>query len=340
MKVLSARAAALRLVGLAGLLLFVVALGVIAGPSALHPGDAFRALFGSLEAPAIEDIVWRVRLPRVALAAVVGAALAVSGVLFQALLRNPLADPYVLGVSGGAAVGGILALSFGPALGWGASAVPPAAFAGALLTTATLYGVSGTGGRVSAHHLLLTGVVFNAFASAGIVFMASLSGLTEGTSLFLWLIGSLSSVRADAAPIVAGFLFLGLGCALPLLRDLNLLVLGEESAAQLGVEVGRLQRLLLLSTSLMVGAAVAVAGLVGFVGLIVPHLLRLRFGPDHRLLLPAAALSGAAFLVLSDTVARSAFGGRELPVGAITALVGGPLFLYLLRRNRAGSFPS
>ena len=340
MKRLSARAAALRLLLLLAALLVCLALGVVAGPSALDPGDALRAVLGGSDAPAVTDIVWRVRLPRLALAAVVGASLAVSGVLFQALLRNPLADPYVLGVSGGAAVGGILALSFGPALGWGAGTVPPAAFAGALLTTATLYGVSGSGGRVSAHHLLLTGVVFNAFASAGIVFMASLSGLTEGTNLFLWLIGSLSSVRAEAAPIVAGFLLLGLGCAIPFARDLNLLSLGEESAAQLGVEVGRLQRVLLLSTSLMVGAAVAVAGLVGFVGLIVPHLLRLRFGPDHRLLVPAAALAGAAFLVLSDTVARAAFGGRELPVGAITALVGGPLFLYLLRRSAQRSLPA
>jgi iron complex transport system permease protein len=235
-------------------------------------------------------------------------------------------------------VGGILALSFGPALGLGAQAVPPAAFAGALVTTVVLYAVSGVRGRVSATHLLLTGVVFNAFASAGIVFVASLAGLSEGTSFFLWLIGSLSSVRADAAPVVAAFLVIGLGCALPLLRDLNLLSLGEESAQQLGVEVGRLQRVLLLSTSLMVGAAVAVAGLVGFVGLIVPHLLRLRLGPDHRLLVPAAALGGAAFLVLCDTAARTLFGGRELPVGAITALAGGPLFLYLLRRHHLRSF--
>ena len=218
-----------------------------------------------------------------------------------------------------------------------AAAVPPAAFAGALLTTIALYAVAGVRGRVSATHLLLTGVVFNAFASAGIVFAASLAGLTEGTSLFLWLIGSLSAVRADAAPVVGGFLALGLGCAFPLLRDLDLLSLGEESAAQLGVDVARLQRVLLLSTSLMVGAAVSVAGLIGFVGLIVPHLLRLRLGPDHRLLVPAAALAGAAFLVLCDTAARTLLGGRELPVGAITALAGGPLFLYLLRREQLRS---
>jgi iron complex transport system permease protein len=337
MRVLTARGVALRLSLLALLLLAAMALGVCAGPSAPHGTAALRELMSD-DGGAAADIVLRVRLPRVMLAAVVGAALAAAGALFQALLRNPLADPYVLGVSGGAAVGGILALSFGPALGWSAQAVPPAAFAGALLTTAVLYAVAGARGRVSATHLLLTGVVFNAFASAGIVFIASLAGLTEGTSLFLWLIGSLSAARADAAPVVAAFLALGLACALPLLRDLNLLSLGEESAQQLGVEVGRLQRVLLLSTSLMVGAAVSVAGLVGFVGLIVPHLMRLRLGPDHRLLVPAAALGGAAFLVLCDTAARTLFGGRELPVGAITALAGGPLFLYLLRRHQLRSF--
>jgi iron complex transport system permease protein len=337
MRVLTARGVALRLSRLALLPLAAMALGVCAGPSAPHGTAALRELMSD-DGGAAADIVLRVRLPRVMLAAVVGAALAAAGALFQALLRNPLADPYVLGVSGGAAVGGILALSFGPALGWSAQAVPPAAFAGALLTTAVLYAVAGARGRVSATHLLLTGVVFNAVASAGIVFIASLAGLTEGTSLFLWLIGSLSAARADAAPVVAAFLALGLACALPLLRDLNLLSLGEESAQQLGVEVGRLQRVLLLSTSLMVGAAVSVAGLVGFVGLIVPHLMRLRLGPDHRLLVPAAALGGAAFLVLCDTAARTLFGGRELPVGAITALAGGPLFLYLLRRHQLRSF--
>jgi len=334
---MTARAAAARLALLAALLLISLAVGVCAGPAAPRGVEALGELWSGGE-DAASDIVLRVRLPRVLLAAVVGAALASAGALFQALLRNPLADPYVLGVSGGAAVGGILALSFGPALGWGAQAVPPAAFAGALVTTGVLYAVAGVRGSVSGTHLLLTGVVFNAFASAGIVFIASLAGLSEGTSIFLWLIGSLSAVRADAAPVVAVFLAAGLACALPLLRDLNLLSLGEESAQQMGVSVGRVQRVLLLSTSLMVGAAVAVAGLVGFVGLIVPHLLRLRLGPDHRLLVPAAALGGAAFLVLCDTAARTLFGGRELPVGAITALAGGPLFLYLLRRHHLRSF--
>jgi iron complex transport system permease protein len=254
-------------------------------------------------------------------------------VLFQALLRNPLADPFVLGVSGGAALGGILVLAFGPELGIGYGGVPPAAFAGAVGATALLYAIAGSRARFSATELLLTGVVFNAFASSGIVFLASAAGLAEGTSIFLWLIGSLGSARPELLVWVAAFLACGIGCALALARSLNLLALGAESAGQLGIEVERDQRLVLLATSLMVGAAVSAAGLIGFVGLIIPHLLRLIVGPDHRLLVPAAALGGAAFLVLCDTLARSAFGGRELPVGAITALAGGPVFLWLLRRQ-------
>ena len=326
------------LLGLAALLVASALLGLGIGPSELALSDVGAALFGDSTAGATSDIVLRVRLPRVLLAAVVGASLAVSGVLFQALLRNPLADPYVLGVSGGAALGGILVLSAGGSLGLGYGAVPPAAFAGALATTLLLYAIAAVGGRLSTTNLLLTGVVFNAFASAAIVFLASLAGLAEGASIYLWLIGSLSASRADVAVWVAVFLALGLACALPMARSLNLMTLGEEGAAQLGVEVERVKRLLLVSTSLMVGAAVSVAGLIGFVGLIIPHLLRLLFGPDHRLLIPAAALGGAAFLVLCDTVARTLLDGRELPVGAITAVAGGPLFLWLLRRYHQRTF--
>jgi iron complex transport system permease protein len=338
MKVVTLKRVAAVLATLLVMLLGAAFLGVVAGPSPLGPGEIVSAFTDPDRAGPAADIVLRVRLPRVLLAALVGAALAVAGVLFQALLRNPLADPYVLGVSGGAAVGGILVMSLGSAVGLGQGAVPPGAFAGAIITTVMLYAIAGSRGRVSATNLLLTGVVFNAFASAAIIFLASIAGLTEGASIFLWLIGSLSASRIDAAPWVAVFVLGGLAFALPAARSLNLLAIGEESARQLGVDVTRQQRVLLVATSLMVGAAVSVAGLVGFVGLIIPHLLRLLFGPDHRLLVPAAALGGATFLVLCDTAARTMLGGRELPVGAITALVGGPLFLYLLRRHHMRAF--
>jgi iron complex transport system permease protein len=332
-----ARTAA-ALAGLAALLLLAAVVSLAAGPSALTPGEVVSVLAGGTDTGAAADIVLRVRLPRALLGMGVGASLAVAGVLFQALLRNPLADPFVLGVSGGAALGGILVLSLGGLVGLGYGAVPPAAFAGAVTATVLLYALAGGRGRLSATHLLLTGVVFNAFASAAIVFVASLAGLTEGANLFLWLIGSLASTRGEVAAWVALFLGVGLAAALPLARGLNLLALGEESAEQLGIDVERQKRVVLFAASLMVGAAVSAAGLIGFVGLIIPHLLRLVLGPDHRLLLPAAALGGAAFLVLCDTAARTLPGARELPVGAITAVAGGPLFLWLLRRSRVRAF--
>ncbi len=331
-----------RLVGvlalLSGLLGLVCLVALATGPSAIDPTEVLRVLLSGGDAardPALGDIVLRVRLPRVVLGALVGAALASAGAVFQALLRNPLADPYVLGVSGGAALAGIAALAFGGAAVASGASVPMAAFAGGLLATALLYWVSGGRGRSSPTGLLLTGVVFNAFASAGIVFLASVAGFFEGSRIFLWLIGHLSAVEIDAAGIVAASVLLGLTTAVVLARSLNLLALGDETAAHLGVPVESHRRWLLLATSLMVGAAVAVSGLIGFVGLIVPHALRLLIGPDHRLLIPATALSGAGFLVLCDTLARTALAGRELPVGAVTALVGGPLFIFLLRRSQA-----
>ena len=309
-----------------------LALGVAVGPAGISLGEVWDALTGSAS-PVARDIVLRVRLPRVLLAAGVGASLATAGAAFQALLRNPLADPFILGVSGGAALGSILVITLGGALGLGASAAPPAAFAGAIAAVLLLLAAAGPRGRLDATRLLLIGVVFNALASAVIVFLASLAGLAEGSRIFLYLIGNLSDARPALAGWVAAFLALGLAGALPLARALNALALGDESAALLGFEPARVKLALLLTTSLLVGAAVSVAGLVGFVGLIVPHALRLALGADHRLLLPAAALGGASFLVVCDAIARTALGGPELPVGAITALLGGPLFLVLLRRR-------
>jgi iron complex transport system permease protein len=324
---------AATLAALALLLLLALSLGLALGPSGLAPGEVLEALAGNASGTSA-DIVLGVRLPRVALAAGVGAALAVAGVVFQALLRNPLADPFVLGVSGGAALAGIAVLALGSTLGLGYGAVPPAAFAGAIGAVLLLLAVTGPAGRLSSTALLLTGVVFNAFASAAIVFLASLAGLTEGAQVFLWLIGNLSDARPALAGWVAAFVVTGLALTLPFARALDLFALGEESAAVLGVDVARARRWLLVASSLLVGAAVSVAGLVGFVGLVVPHALRLALGPDHRLLVPASALAGAAFLVLCDTLARSVLGGRELPVGALTALAGGPFFLFLLRRSQ------
>jgi iron complex transport system permease protein len=320
----------LALLGLA--LAAALALGVAVGPSGLALGEVWRALCGGADAVA-RDIVLRVRLPRVLLAAGVGASLATAGAAFQALLRNPLADPFILGVSGGAALGAILVIALGGTLGLAASAAPPAAFAGAVAAVLLLLAAAGPRGRLDGTRLLLIGVVFNALASAAIVFLASIAGLAEGSRIFLYLIGNLSDAQPALAGWIGAFLALGLAVLVPLARALNALALGDDSAALLGFEPARVKLALLLATSLLVGAAVAVAGLVGFVGLIVPHALRLVIGADHRLLLPASALAGASFLVLCDALARTALGGPELPVGAITALAGGPLFLVLLRRR-------
>lgn len=318
------------------LVLILIALVALAtGPTHVGVGEIVDLLLRGTGEPASRDIVLGVRLPRVVLGLLVGAALATAGAIFQALLRNPLADPYVLGVSGGAALAGIAVLALGGLLGVSTRMVPIAAFGGGLFATALLYWVSGGPGRSGPTGLLLTGVVFNSFASAGIVFLASIAGFFDGSRIFLWLIGHLSAVEIDAAGIVAASVVVGLVVACVLSRSLNLIALGDETAAQLGVPVDLHRRLLLVSTSLMVGAAVAVSGLIGFVGLIVPHALRLVIGSDHRLLIPAAALTGAGFLVLSDTLARTVLDGRELPVGAVTALVGGPLFIFLLRRAQA-----
>jgi len=316
-------------------------LALATGPSQIGLDEVLGLLAGGFGGaggsgdPAARDIVLGVRLPRLVLGLLVGSALATAGAVFQALLRNPLADPYVLGVSGGAALAGIAVLALGSVWAIPTSWVPISAFGGGLLATFLLYWVAGGRGRSSATGLLLTGVVFNAFASAGIVFLASVAGFFEGSRIFLWLIGHLSAVDIDAAGLVAASVAAGLCTALVLARSLNLLALGDETASQLGVPVASHRRWLLLATSLMVGAAVSVSGLIGFVGLIVPHSLRLVVGSDHRLLIPATALTGAGFLVLCDTVARTLLDGRELPVGAVTALVGGPLFIYLLRRAQA-----
>jgi ABC-type Fe3+-siderophore transport system permease subunit len=319
---MSARAPYPRSVVLAGLglaLLATLALSLCVG-SAEH---------------ATPDIIWGIRLPRALLAALVGAGLATAGALLQALLQNPLADPYVLGISGGAALGGVSALALGGGLWLGGAGVPVVAFAGALGASLLLYAVAADGGRAPAHSLLLTGVVFNAFASSLIVFATSATDLARVAGVFLWLIGSIRLVSPVVLAAVAVLFALGLVIGLRYAYALNLLAQGDETATHLGVDVPSVRRWILAGTALMIGASVSVSGLIGFVGLIVPHLLRLTVGSDHRLLVPGSALGGAAFLVLADTLARVVLAPTELPVGALTALVGGPLFLVLLRRELA-----
>jgi iron complex transport system permease protein len=294
----------------------------------------FGLAFGSVESPS-REILLDIRLPRVLLGALVGAGLATAGALLQALLQNPLADPYILGSSGGAARGGVLALAFGLTLGSGALAVPVLAFGGALASTGLLYLIAGAAGRAVPHSLLLSGVVFNAFAASLIVFLTTVTDVGRMAGIFLWLIGSIRLVDPWIVGGVAVLVAFGLCVGIYDAYALNLVSLGDEHAAHLGVEVQRVRRRVLVATALMIGGAVSVSGLIGFVGLLVPHLLRMTLGADHRLLVPASALGGAVFLVVADTVARTVLAPTELPVGAITALLGGPLFLGLLRRDLA-----
>jgi iron complex transport system permease protein len=282
-------------------------------------------------------ILFKIRLPRVLLAAILGGSLAVAGVAFQALLRNPLADPYVLGVSGGASVGGVLALVFG--LGslqtpLGRLGVPAFAFLGALAALFLIEWIATVDGQLTVYTILLTGAIFNAFSGAIVYFLQSIASLQELHEIVFYLMGSVPSYSYPTVLTLAGVSLLAAVGILAQARSYNALSLGEEGAIQLGVDVERLKRRTFLLGALLTGLAVAAGGLIGFVGLIVPHLLRLAWGPDHRLLIPAGFLGGAAFLVLADLLARMLAAPSEIPVGVVTALLGGPFFLYLMRRNR------
>jgi iron complex transport system permease protein len=288
-------------------------------------------------------IVASARLPRVLLGAVAGGGLAIVGVAFQAVLGNPLAEPYVLGVSGGAALGATLALVLGltSATIVGASIVPVAALAGGLVATAFVYGIARSAGGAGRTSMLLAGVVVNAMTSAAITLVKTLVSASQAQEVLFWLTGFLDVYSGAQLAFVSLYVAVGSAVLLRDARDLNLLALGDEGASHLGVDVPSLERRVFVACSLVVGAIVSVTGLIGFVGLIVPHALRRLFGPDARSLLPASLFAGAGTLVLCDLGSRVLFRllHRELPVGAVTALLGGPLFLALLRR-RAARFPA
>ena len=326
-----------RLLGALGVATLGLGLALVLGASLGAGHASLWSLVPGGAAPSVVDrsILLDVRIPRVLLAAILGGALTVAGCVFQALLRNPLADPYVLGVSGGASIGGVVALLVSGASGTlaGRFAVPAAAFAGALLSLGLIERLATVRGQMSVYTLLLTGAIFNAFSAALIYFLQSVASLQELHGIVFYLMGRIPSF-AFRELAVLGFAVVATTVALvALARDYNALSLGEEGARLLGVDVDRVKRRTFVLGSLLTALAVSIAGLIGFVGLVVPHVLRLVLGPDHRLLLPAAFFGGAAFLVLADVVARVLIAPNELPVGVVTALVGGPFFLYLLRRT-------
>jgi iron complex transport system permease protein len=276
-------------------------------------------------------ILLQVRLPRVLLGFVVGASLAGVGVTLQALMRNPLADPYVLGVSSGAALGASLAVLFGIGTSVLAlTALPLCGFAGGLVSLAIVYGMAANRGRVSVHSLLLAGVILNAIFSALIMFVTSIMEPNRSFGMMAWLMGSLTPNASPGLTVLSFYLAGGLFLLMRESRRLNVIALGEEVASTLGVQTKRLTRRLFILTALITGAVVSVSGMIGFVGMVVPHAVRLLAGGDNRLLLPASMLTGGLFLVIADTIARTLLAPAEVPVGIVTALAGGPFFIYLL----------
>jgi iron complex transport system permease protein len=324
--------------GLAGILFIVVVFSLKVGAYPIAVADVVmtlaRGAVGHWNAIPSSDrlVVFGLRLPRIALGILVGAALSVSGASFQALLRNPLADPYVLGVSSGAALGAIFSLAWFPREPWTMQAL---AFVGALVTITAVYFLGRRGGQLDSTTLLLAGIVAASFLSAVIMFlMTTLSG-RDLRGMAFWLMGDL----ATAPAVRLGFLFLVLlltiGAIYTTASDLNLILTGEQEARHLGVNVPRVKLVVYVGASLLTGLAVSVSGAIGYVGLLIPHVIRMIFGSDYRLLIPASALGGAIAVTLADTLARTIVAPTELPVGAMTAAIGAPVFIYLLKRRLA-----
>jgi len=325
-----------RILLLALLPVAALIIGVLLGSERIAPGEVLTALGGGGDS-AIRTIVVDFRLPRVLLALVLGGGLAVAGATFQALLRNPLAEPYILGVSGGAAVGAVVVLALGITTA-GSWSLPLAALVGALVAIVLVFRVASVGGRgshIDVRVLLLAGVVVGAFFSAVIALILALSSARIVQTAVYWMMGSLTNSDWGEVAIATAYTLPAIGLLLARARDLNAISVGEESALYLGVDVERVKWMALLVASLITAAGVSVAGVIGFVGLVVPHTLRLAVGADHRTLLPLSFLVGGAFLAIADVVARTTMPGTEIPIGVVTAFVGVPIFLLLLRRSAA-----
>lgn len=309
-----------------------VILGVRFGSVPLTTGEAVRALLGGGE-ETHRIIVLQLRLPRTLLGLLVGGGLAMAGATFQALLRNPLAEPYILGISGGASVGAVLVLSMG-LVAAGSWVLPMAAFAGAVLAIVLVFRVATASGRaMDVRVLLLAGVVVAAFFSACIAFILSVAEARTVQSAVMWIMGSLGGADWREVSVAAAYTLPAAAILLTLARPLNLMSIGEETAHYLGADVEGVKRLSLGVAALITAAGVAVAGVIGFVGLVVPHAVRLMVGSDHRSLLPLSFMAGASFLTFADLAARMLLAPTEIPIGVITAFVGVPLFLVLLRRS-------
>jgi len=314
---------------LIGMLVIIALISLSVGPAKISLEDILAWLIGY---KTIDQTAWmilfKIRLPRILLAGLVGFTLSLGGVVFQALLRNPLAEPFILGISSGAAVGAIIGIFFGCGFTFG---VPLLSFMGALFTVLLVMGISSRHGGLESSTLLLTGVIINAFFTAVIMFFITTTSDSRLHSMLFWLYGDLSQSKYVQLSISLPFILIVSGVIYIFSSHLNLIVGGEESALQMGVEVELLKWISFLGISLIIGIAVSFSGIIGFVGLIVPHLMRMILGSDHRLLIPASSLGGAVFLIAADTLARTIISPSELPVGVITAFLGAPFFIYLLK---------
>jgi len=320
---------------LTGLLLLAALVAFAHGSVRIPYSQVLQAAFGNPDRIEYRDIVVHVRAPRLVVAALVGAGLASAGAAMQGLFRNPMADPGIIGVSAGGALGGVLAIAAG-VYGYATLSLPVMAFLGALGAALAVFGIARALGRGSPTALLLTGMAVSAFLGAVISLIITMTVYNQDVlrEIVYWLSGGLEArswrhVRMAGPPILGG-----IGALLWYSRELNLLLLGDEEARAMGVRVPTVRRMLLLASALVTGAAVSVSGIIGFVGLVVPHMLRLVAGPDHRILIPASALGGATLLVAADTVSRVIVEPAEIRVGVITAFAGAPFFLWLLFRHR------
>ena len=313
------------------LLGFAIVLGISMGSTDIGIKDVFQNLLGTKEPESmLYTIIWQIRFPRVLLAALVGAALSLGGLVFQALLRNPLAEPYILGISGGSAIGAIIGILMGFSRFPGVSLT---AFTGSIATLLLILAMSSGQTILKKDALLLSGVMVNAFCGAVIMFLVSMTQDSRLHNIIFWLMGDLSMVDMKHVGILAATLLPCFFLVFWLSNPMNLLLMGKEMAQTLGVNIKAITFTLLVVTSFMVSATVSYCGLVGFVGLVMPHLLRLVFGPDHRVLVPACVFGGGTYMVFCDLLARTLPEQGEMPAGVITAIIGAPLFIYLLKRS-------
>ena len=338
----------LILVALFCALLFTIIIATMIGTMGpLGPGTPdkipFQAVVDILSGKAelwpdtYETIILNIRMPRILLAVLVGCALAISGTAMQGLFKNPMADPFIIGLAPGAAVGASVSILLGISVTLSIYSTPFFASIGAILAVFAVYMIARSSGKVKVETLLLTGIAVGSFLTAIMSFMMYMAG-QQFRFLFFWLLGGLYRANWESVAISFSIIIVGSIIIQLFARDLNAIVLGEEPATHLGIDVENVKKILLIFSSLIAGIAVAFTGIIGFVGLIIPHIMRILVGPDHRILIPTSALAGGIFLVWADTVARTVLSPTEIPVGIITALCGAPFFIYLLQKSKKGGF--